>query len=141
MLLAVLLVRTIATVVALLAAAPGQASQGMMSGVLYYCDAAWMNRTIVELCGAKYPPLGVVGSNAIARWQATYGDAASAAASRCRARLKSIGERGKTAFSLEELRESWRTETARRVTIGDESFCRGAIQEIEAGEFAEIWKR
>jgi len=76
-------IRSVLSAFLLLAPIVSTASEGMIYGVVYECDADEINRVMLEACSSQFPELAKPGDAALAAWRDRNLAKANAAAKAC----------------------------------------------------------
>jgi hypothetical protein len=136
-------VRAVICIAMTLTASGTNASEGMIYAAAYFCGAEAVNKTMVQLCSAKYPYLAERAEKALGTWRLRYGEKAAAAERRCDAEFETLGtpEQRKAAQpKLAEFRRKWAMEIEKSVEAS-ETYCSDALAQLETGKFEEdLWK-
>jgi hypothetical protein len=117
------------------APAVSSASEGMMYGAVYGCDARAVNAEIVAVCSRAFPELSSEASNALASWLERNADKAESARQTCAAELDAIpaseGENERLRESIARIRADIRTNFQKNIDRDGKAACLDALRQLK----------
>jgi hypothetical protein len=111
------------------------ASEGMMAGAVYACDARAVNEEMVTACSRAFPTSSADASNALASWLERNAAKAESAKQTCADELDAIpatdGENERLRESIARIRADIRTDFQERIEREGQAACSDALRQLK----------
>lgn len=111
------------------------ASEGMIYGAVYECDARAVNEEMAMTCSRAFPELGADVSNALASWLERNADKAQSAKQACAAELDAIpaadGGKDRLRESIAKIRADIRIDFQKQIDQAGKAACIDALRQLK----------